>query len=286
MPADSDLEAVARALCAEKSLTFRGYEGGGAFKQVFRVETDDEEARALKVIKGPAAEPRTIREIEALQRCDHPNIAQFFQTDSYDYAGIQYDYTIEEFLPGGTLTARLTDEGNFDTVKTIVFGKHLVSALVHVARLDLVHRDIKPDNIMLREDGETPVLVDFGLVRDLSASSLTTSWQMRGPGTPYYAAPEQLNNKKSMIDWRTDQFALGVVLCEIRFGNHPYERPGESRPATVGHVAAYEDRIDDVLQQFNDAGLKCLEQMTRPWPVERFRLPEELEKVWNRLGSV
>lgn len=285
MAPDADLEAVAKALCARNNLAFRGYEGGGAFKKVFRVETDSAESRVLKVIKGPPSEPRTAREIEALQRCDHPNIARFFHASSYDHADVQYDYTIEEFLPGGTLASRIADSQTLNTEEAVALGKHLISAIVHVAGLDLVHRDIKPDNIMLREDGETPVLVDFGLVRDLSASSLTMTWQMRGPGTPYYAAPEQLNNKKSMIDWRTDQFALGVVLCETRFGVHPYARPGESKPATVDHVAAYERRDEALLQQFNDAGLPCLERMTRPWPVERYRLPEELEKAWNEQGS-
>lgn len=286
MPEEVDLESVAEALCADSELTFIRYEGGGAFKKVFRVETGTGESRVLKVINGPASEPRTAREIEALQRCDHPNIAQFFLASSYNHDGVQYDYTIEEFVPGGTLASRLANTGILGTEETLTIGKHLVSALVHVAGLNLVHRDIKPENIMLRRDGETPVLVDFGLVRDLSASSLTMTWQMRGPGTPYYAAPEQLNNKKSMIDWRTDQFALGVVLCEARFKNHPYARPGEPIYATVEHVAALDRRLDAVLQNFNDVGLTCLDQMTRAWPVERFRLPDNLETAWNKQRSV
>jgi hypothetical protein len=58
----------------------------------------------------------------------------------------------------------------------------------------------------------TPALVDFGLVRDLSETSLTASWLPRGPGTPLFASPEQLNNEKALIDWRSDQFSIGVIL--------------------------------------------------------------------------
>ena len=285
MPVDADFERVARSLCELKDLAFCGYVGGGAFKNVFRVEVDDGQSRALKVIKGPASEPRTDREIEALQRCNHPNIARLFEASSHEHRGVQYDYTIEEFLPGGTLTSRLATQGPLNPEGTLLLGRHLVSAVLHVAGLHLVHRDIKPDNIMLRDDGETPVLVDFGLVRDLSASSLTMTWQMQGPGTPFYAAPEQLTNRKRIIDWRTDQFGLGIVLCEATLQVHPYSRPGEPQRATVERVAAYGERNKEILEECEAMGLTCLERMTRLWPVQRYRLPEELEEAWNKQGN-
>jgi serine/threonine protein kinase len=93
-----------------------------------------------------------------------------------------------------------------------------------------VHRDIKPDNIMLREDGRTPVIVDFGLVRMLDEPSITGSWADRGPGTPFYASPEQLRNEKPLIDWRSDQFSLGVSLSRVTIGVHTYQQIPDEDP--------------------------------------------------------
>jgi serine/threonine protein kinase len=126
------------------------------------------------------------------------------------------------------------------------------------------------------------------LVRDLSAVSLTHSWLNQGPGTPYFAAPEQLNNQKRLIDWRTDQFALGVTLSFVRFGMHPYQHTGEPKfsPKTVERVASRGPRNVGTLQQFEGAGFPCLKKMTNCWPVERFRRPEELRKAWSERGQI
>jgi len=204
MEFDVDLAEVAKSICDSEELILRRCVGGGAFKRAFRVEWAPGESYALKVINGPASAPRTLREIDALKKCNHPNIARLVAADSHYFHEVQYDFTLEEFLSGGTLTTRLLRHGNLDNEETLKLGQALIDALGHVASLDLVHRDIKPDNIMFRDDSRTSVLVDFGLVRDLSASSLTHTWVNRGPGTPYFAAPEQLNNQKRLIDWRTD----------------------------------------------------------------------------------
>src|ERR1019366_6088976 len=113
---------------------------------------------------------------------------------------------------GGTLGDRLKSGlCTRDAVKAL--GSGLIRAIEHLHGLGLVHRDIKPENVMYRaRDSDQPVIVDLGLVRDLAASSITQSWFAQGPGTPLFAAPEQLNNRKELIDWRADQFAVGVSL--------------------------------------------------------------------------
>jgi len=284
MSPQADLTDVARSICVSEGLNFGRDIGGGVFKRVFRVEQHGDEVYALKVVIE--ASRRTVREIAALQRCNHSNIARLHRVGRHNYQGRGYDYMIEEFLSGGTLTYRLEQLGRLNNEQTLNLGKKMIDAIIHLSGIGLVHRDIKPDNIMFREDGSTPVLVDFGIVRDLTATSLTETWAARGPGTPYYASPEQLNNQKSLIDWRTDQFSLGVVLCWARFGAHPFKHRNEPdfSAATVERVAGRGNRNNDFLTQICQSGLPCLERMTRVWPVQRYRLPEELSQAWIDQG--
>ena len=145
-----------------------------------------------------------------------------------------------------------------------------------------MHRDIKPDNILYRADGVTPVIVDFGLVRDLVRTSLTQTWLIRGPGTPLYAPPEQLRNEKALIDWRSDQFSLGVVVAFAAFGFHPYQDGGESFARTVERVADRGKQTARFADAAMQSGMPFLIQMTAPCPVERFRTPESLLRAWGR----
>jgi serine/threonine protein kinase len=147
--------------------------------------------------------------------------------------------------------------------------------------MSFVHRDIKPENIMFRADGVTPVLVDFGLVRDLGEESLTQTWMLHGPGTPFYSAPEQLQNRKELIDWRTDQFSLGVVLGVCGFGRHPFADVGEPKPRTVQRVIERGKATDMFVEWTKQHGLEALVRMTAAWPVQRFRTPERLRSAWG-----
>lgn len=276
----STLADVARAYCAANGHNFIGPVGAGAFKQTFHVVLATGEPQALKVFQPGFSPERTSRELSAMQRCSHPNISRLTAITIFYYDGIQYLLSIEEFLSGGTLTSRL-ERSLFSRTETLTVGGQLVGAVAHVASHDLVHRDIKPDNILFREDGVTPVIVDFGLVRDLVRTSLTQTWQLRGPGTPLFASPEQLRNDKALIDWRSDQFSLGVVITLSIFGFHPYQAEGASLSQTVEHVAERGAQADRFRERARQANLPFLVRMTAPWPVERFRMPEDLQRAWR-----
>jgi len=282
MTPEVDLSEVARSICNSKDFTFVRPVGGGTYKQVFQVERGENEVFALKVVAE--ATTRTAREIDALKSCNHPNIAHLFEVGEHDFQSTKYDYLLEEYLGGGTLTQKLGIQGNMNTEHTLRLGEQLISALSHLTCKKLVHRDIKPDNIMFRDDGSTPVLVDFGFVRDLGAVSLTQTG-LGQPGTPLFASPEQLNGNKRLINWRTDQFALGVVLCYIRFGVHPYQYSNDTLTYfAVQRVANGENRNVDTLNLIRDSGLECIEKMTKIWPVERYRNPELLMHDWIAQG--
>jgi serine/threonine protein kinase len=166
------------------------------------------------------------------------------------------------------------------TDEVVRLGRTLIGALDYLRSMGLVHRDIKPENIMFRADKVTPVLVDFGLVRDLDEASLTQTWLVQGPGTPFYAAPEQLQNRKELIDWRTDQFSLGVVLAVCGFGRHPYADEGEPKPRTVQKVIERRAATAQFTAWALENRLDALLRMTRTWPVERLRTPPLLREAW------
>jgi serine/threonine protein kinase len=285
LQADPRLEGIARAICAARGLTFVREVGAGAFKRTYHVQQADGSSRALKVYRKAGADARTQREVDAIRRCDHPGVVKFEAIETWRDGNEDFVYSLEEFLSGGTLTTRLqSGPMAIPDVKSLAIG--LADAVGHVASLELVHRDLKPDNVMFRTKGGQPVIVDFGLVRDLQQMSLTNTWQPQGPGTPFFAPAEQLNNEKPMIDWRADQFSLGILLAMAARGQHPYARPGDDPLRTVERVARREQVSQEFLTWANSVGLAMVAKMVAPWPIERYRTPVQLQQAWGGPGGV
>lgn len=269
-------EDIARKIATQEKLTFIRPCGEGAFKHTFEVKMAGGEAFALKIFKSAILTERTAREIDAMQRCQHPSIARVLALGQFTDVGDSFLFSIEEFLAGGSFSERLAPRGLMSKNTFYPIVLQLTDALSHIAALDLVHRDLKPDNIMFRDTGDTPVIVDFGLVRDLNATSVTASWAMRGPGTPYFASPEQLNNEKHLIDWRSDQFGLGVTMIVALTGRHPYENVGDTADIVVSHVADRKPLASDVVAECRKEGWNALIKAVQPWPISRFRTPQQL----------
>ncbi len=278
-----EFEAVAKKICLEHKLTFVDFAGAGAFKETFHA-TDGASELALKVFKPGFSQERTEREISAMLVCDHPNIGKLNHVSIQSHDGKDYLFTIEEFCLGGTLSDKIADQ-LLEKARVTELAIPLISAVEHIASHGLVHRDLKPDNIMFRADRKSPVIVDFGIVRDLNSESLTKNWLMQGPGSPYYAAPEQLNNQKDLIDWRTDQFSLGVVLAICAFGDHPYCRTGDNMGDVVNRVMAKESSSEQFQQNCVKHGLEPLMKMVQPWPIRRYRTASDLLSAWMTEGE-
>jgi serine/threonine protein kinase len=282
-PRSFELFSVAEAICVESNLVLTRPLGRGSYKQAYLVEDGEGNQFALKIINDPNPSPRLQREIESLIRCKHPSIARLIYVGLHSYEGTQYHYLLEEYLSGGTLSERISASGGLSVTEISQFAVSLIDALAYLEKLGLVHRDIKPDNIMFRGDLGTPVLVDFGCVRDLSAASLTQTWYPSGPGTPYFSSPEQLTNKKQLTNWRSDQFSLGVTLFFAKYQGHPYQFPDEDLYAieTVQRVASFEERRPDLSLLLNTSALQPIKTMTAPWPVQRYAKPSDLIAAWN-----
>ena len=127
---------------------------------------------------------------------------------------------IEERLDAVDLTAASVRFNTDEQILTLL--RHLVCGLSVVWERNVVHRDIKPANILITSTNE-PRIIDLGIARFLDEASLTHPLALQGPATPIYAAPEQLQNRKVMINHRTDFFLLGVLILELMLGFHPFD---------------------------------------------------------------
>ncbi|GGC98000.1 hypothetical protein GCM10011396_51900 [Undibacterium terreum] len=214
------------------------------------------------------------REVDALKTCSHSAISKIHASDLMIVQNREYWTIIEEYLPFGTLQD-LTQSRSLSGADILHMGVSLAEALAHLFERKFVHRDIKPANILFRNSTE-PVLTDFGIVRMLNKQSLTQDFMAQGPGTPMYAAPEQLLNEKSTIDWRTDQFGLALVLAEQLLGHHPFLTDENSQPRDAVMTVASRQSMPDInKQRLIDSGFGCLIKAMSPWSVQRYRKPEE-----------
>ncbi len=182
------------------------------------------ELMAEWVTRAPDSIERFRREGEALRKLNHPNIVKVLATLD---EGDQH-YLIMEYVNGGSLADLLKRQQQLPIEQVIPIGLELSDALSRAHHLDIIHRDIKPGNVLLAEDG-TPRLTDFGLAHMGNYPSLTTAGQVLG--TFHYLSPEACANQ--LLDARADIWSFGVVLFQMLTGQLPFD--GDS-PVEIIHA--------------------------------------------------
>lgn len=256
--------------------------GKGSFKETYRTEDGTGRVVALKLVdRSKISIERTDREIEALKSCNSLRVAKVLTTTIFTAPDKRiFDVVVEEFFDGGSLEDRLKVSG-LAREEVVELVKGLILAVKEL-QPNLVHRDIKPANIMFRKNQPEPVLVDFGIVRDLSQTSLTASWIPNGPGTPFFASPEQLTNDKFLIDWRSDQFSIGVTASILLTGLHPYQVDSSNPGAAIYAVSERRGPAPNFKEAMMSAGLPALIKMVQPWPVLRFADPDKALSAFTK----
>lgn len=197
--------------------------GEGGMATVYKAyDTHLEAEVAVKVIRvdmfPPAVLERVLkrfeREAKALARLNHPNIVSVLNYGEFDGA----PYLVMKYLAGGTLKQRLGQPMPYEAAAQLL--EPVARALSHAHRNGILHRDVKPSNILFAESGE-PILADFGIAKLVESSEgQTLTGTGVGAGTPEYMAPEQGLGKE--VDGRVDVYSLGVVFYELITGRKPY----------------------------------------------------------------
>ena len=157
------------------------------------------------------------REAEALRQLKHPNIVGFL--DAFEHG--EHYVIVMEYIPSGSLYD-LIRAGPLPIDRASQIALDLCDALIRAHRLNIVHRDIKPDNVMIDRDG-TPKLADFGVARLIEGTRMTHTGTK--VGTPYYMAPEAW--KGETIDAQSDIWSLGVMIFEMLVGKVPFDGDSE-----------------------------------------------------------
>jgi hypothetical protein len=180
-----------------------------------------ERTGAVKVLQGIApnadATARFRHEAQAIAQMRHPNILNVY--DFGEHQGTPY--MIVEYVPGGSLADRLS-HGLLDQATAIKYLRGIASGLDHAHQLGIVHRDVKPANVLLEKD-DTPVLADFGLAKLLQGSSLKSMTGVT-TGTPAYISPEQVTG--TQVGPAADRYSLATIAYEMLTGVIPFDGEG------------------------------------------------------------
>ena len=184
-----------------------------------------------------AARQRFFREAQAAAAVVHPNIVPIYTVATESIL----PYLVMPFIAGGNLQQRIDRVGPLPLTELLSVGVQIAEALVAAHRLGLVHRYIKPANILLDDGGHRVLLSDFGLARTIDDASLTNSGMVAG--TPQYMSPEQARGMS--VDHRSDLYSLGAVLYAMATGRPPVRgdstlailrRVGEEKPTAVCEI--------------------------------------------------
>jgi class 3 adenylate cyclase len=275
---------LSRALAAGRPLQVKGYRvlkkiGEGGMSNVFLAERESDGTQvALKILNARPSDDkqllqRFIQEAALISDIDHPNVVKIYDRGFTE----EYAYIAMEYFTGGSLKDVIA--GGLTPRQALSLLAQASAALAEIHRLGIVHRDVKPANMMLRADG-TMVLADFGIAK---RSEGTMDRTVHGEffGTPYYISPEQANGKAASA--RSDIYSLGIIFYELLMNQRPYQ--GDSIVEVITqHVNAPIPRLPQALDDYQ----VLLDGMMAKDPDERLQSADDvlgvIDRVWTQIA--
>jgi serine/threonine protein kinase/Flp pilus assembly protein TadD len=253
--------------------------GKGGMGKVYKVmDTKIDEKVALKLLNlefapGDKTLDRFRNELKLARQISHRYVCRMY--DLSEAEGMPY--ITMEYVSGEDLKSLIRRIGQFTVGKTVLIALQVCEGLGEAHRLGVVHRDLKPQNIMIDSEGNVRIM-DFGIARSLKTKGITDTGEIFG--TPEYMSPESLEGKE--VDGRTDIYALGIILYEMLTGRVPFE--GET-PLTVALKQKTEIPKDprninaQIPESLSHMILKCMNKEKGKRYSDTQELTAELEKI-------
>ena len=248
---------------------FEEHIGTGGMAEVYRAR-DNHLGRevAIKLFRAEAATPydevRREREIQLLGSLRHPGLVEIFDAGSFDDRGSLRRYIAMEYIEGNSVATRLRS-GALSARLVADIGAQVADALAHVHSHDVVHRDVKPDNILLTEQaayGYTLIakLADFGIAQFTDATRFTDHNSVLG--TAQYISPEQASGQE--VGAPTDIYSLGLTLLESLTGEREYQ--GTAVEAALARLSRSPSVPEDLSDEWRDilAAMTATDPQARP----------------------
>lgn len=265
----------------------KGELGRGGMGAVYLAEQPGlgREVAIKELILSPAADPtalmRFLQEAQVMARTSHPNLVQVHDLEQIGDA----NYIVLEFVRGKSLRDRL-NQGPIPMPQTFAVMHGVLQALDYAHKRSIVHRDMKPENVLLSDEGDVKV-ADFGIARltDDSGAGSTATKTGTTVGTPQYMSPEQVASSK--VDGRSDLYSAGIMFYELVVGQPPFTASEADGPFTLmaKHVQAppkppsvhkpgLDMRLEEVI-------LKSLSKR----PEERYQTGQEFDDAMSRIAD-
>lgn len=203
---------------------------------------------------------RFLREARIAARMRHPNVVHVYDVG----VSGEYHYISMEYIAGGAVMGKAAEPRPVGFALEVT--RQIAGALHYAGARGVVHRDIKPDNILLREDG-TAVLTDFGIAHAADSSRMTRTGAVIG--TPHYMSPEQARGQ--VLDGRADIYSLGIVLYELLVGRVPYQAE-DSMAVGIMHITAPVPELPPALTALQP----LLDRMLAKDPAQRYQTGGEV----------
>ncbi|NLY09909.1 MAG: Stk1 family PASTA domain-containing Ser/Thr kinase [Tissierellia bacterium] len=210
---------------------------------------------------------------------NHPNIINIFDIGEELVEGKTVYYIVMEYVDGWTLKEEIVKKGKLSAQQVVVYGSQIAAALAHAHSHHIIHRDIKPQNIMITKDGIVK-LMDFGIARTTNSQTMTMTSEAMG--SVHYFSPEQARGQ--VTDEKTDIYSFGIVLYEMVTGQLPFD--GDT-PVAVGvkHIQGEflppSKWVPNIPVDLERIILKCMKTN----PVQRYNNMDEILYDLQKVGS-